>query len=256
MHRSALRTFRQMDVSTRERFNMGTFRHGEFSARGIFGTGTFRHGDISAHGHFGTVAQVPKCLCRNVYIALQGAKISMCRNVQVPKYPCAEMFLCQKFLVPKIPRAEKSPCRNVPVLKHPSAGTSAAPNGACAEMFPWWNIRAEMTLAKMFRAEMVYSRFWPLPPSFWSEANVFAYDPTPDSLKIKFYQWWGTNLWWWYLNIKLLSNIDKIQFQNWFDPIVQSEAHHQVMITQLHQFFHIQGISSQTVKSNLALLRI
>ena len=109
-----------MDVSTRERFDMGSFRHEEFSASGIFGTGTFQHGDISAQGHFGTVAQVPK-------------------------YPCVEMFLCQKFLVPKITRAENYPCRNVPVLKRPSAGTPAEPNGACAEMFPWWNICAEMT---------------------------------------------------------------------------------------------------------------
>ena len=60
--------------------------------------------------------------------------------------------------MPKIPRAENFPRRNVLVLKSPSAGTSAAPNGAHAEMFPWWNIRAEMTLAEMFSAEMVYSR--------------------------------------------------------------------------------------------------
>ena len=138
---------------------MGTFRHGEFSARGIFVTGTFRLGDISAHGHFGTVAQVPICLCRNVHISLQGAKISMRQNVQVPKYPCAEMFRCRKFLVPKIPRAENTPCRNVPVLKSPSAETSAVPNGACAEMFPWWNIHAEMTLAEISGSEMVGSLF-------------------------------------------------------------------------------------------------
>ena len=123
------------------------FHHGSISAHAPFGaadvpadghftTRTFRHRDISAHRHFDTVAQVPKCLCRNIHIALQGAKISMCRNVQVPKYPCAEMFRCRKFLVPKIPRAENSPCRNVPVLKCPSAGTSAVPNGAGAEMFP------------------------------------------------------------------------------------------------------------------------
>jgi hypothetical protein len=66
---------------------MGTFQHEEFSAQEIFSTGKFRHGDISAHGHFGTVAQVPKCLWQNIHIALQGAKISMCQNVQVPKYP-------------------------------------------------------------------------------------------------------------------------------------------------------------------------
>ena len=142
MYYSYLKTLRQMDISTQEHFDMGTFRHKDFSARGIFGTGTFRHGEISVHGHFGTVAQVPRCLCQNVHIALQGAKISMCRNVQVPK----------------IPHAENSPCRKVPVLKCPSAGTSAVPNDACAEMFPWWNIRAEMTLAEMFCAKRVYRR--------------------------------------------------------------------------------------------------
>ena len=146
----------QMEVSTREGFDMKNFRHR----------------DILAHGYIGTVAQVPKCLCRYVNIALQGAQISMCRNVQVPKYPCAEMLMCRKFLVPKIPRAENSQCRNVPVLKSPSAGTSAAPNGASAEMFPWWNIRAEMTLAEMFCAEMVTKG------GFLSEsANRFSYLP-------------------------------------------------------------------------------
>ena len=60
----------------------------------------------------------------------------LCRNVHVPKCSHAEMFLCREVLVPKSPCAEKSPCRNVPVLKCPSAGTSAAPNGARAEMFP------------------------------------------------------------------------------------------------------------------------
>ena len=140
MHRSALRTFRQMDISTLERFGMGNFRHGEFSAPEHFGTWIFWH-LAKQYGRFGTDISAPVLLCRNVH---------------VPKCPRAEMFLCQKFLGPKSPCAEKSPCRNVPVLKCPSAGTSAAPNGARAEMFPWWNIRAKMTLAKMFRAEMVY----------------------------------------------------------------------------------------------------
>ena len=135
-HRNQAREpFGAADIPAEGHFNTGTFRHGDFSARGIFGTGTFRHGDITAHGYFSIVEQVPKCLCVNVHIALQGAKISRFRNVQVRKYPCTEMFLCQKFLVPKIPRAENTLCRNIPVLKSPSAGTSAAPNGTCAKMF-------------------------------------------------------------------------------------------------------------------------
>ena len=76
-----------MDISIQERFDKGTFRHEKFLTQGIFDTGKFRHEDISAYEHFGTVAQVPKCLHRNVHIALRGVKISMCRNVQVLKYP-------------------------------------------------------------------------------------------------------------------------------------------------------------------------
>ena len=69
---------------------------------------------------------------------------------KVPKYPGAEMFRCRNIPVPKCSGAENSPCRNILVLKSPSARTSAAPNDACAEMFPWWDIRAEMTLAEMY----------------------------------------------------------------------------------------------------------
>ena len=152
------RKVRQMDLSTRECFDMGNFRHWEFSARGIFGTWTFRHRDISAPEHFGTWIFWHLAKQYGRFGTDISAPVLLCRNVHVPKCPRAEMFLCRKFLVPKSPRAEKSPCRNVPVLKCPSAGTSAAPNGARAEMFPWWNICAEMTLAKMFRAEMVYRR--------------------------------------------------------------------------------------------------
>ena len=123
--RSGRWIFQHENILTWRLFGTGTFRHEEFSAQEYFGTGTFRHMDISAQQY----------RCRNVHITLQGAKISMCWNVQVPKYPCAEMFRCQKFLMPKIPCAENSPCQNVLALKSPSAGTSAAPNSACAKMF-------------------------------------------------------------------------------------------------------------------------
>ena len=48
VHRSALQTFRQMDISTQEHFGMGPFRHRNISARGRsapkhFGTELFRH---------------------------------------------------------------------------------------------------------------------------------------------------------------------------------------------------------------------
>ena len=52
MHRSALQTFGQMDISTWERFGMGPFQHGELSARGLFGSRTFRHKAILASGTF------------------------------------------------------------------------------------------------------------------------------------------------------------------------------------------------------------
>ena len=78
--------------------------------------------------------------------------------MSVPKRPYC-FARCQNIQVPKIPCAKNSLCQNIPVLKSPSAGTSPAPNGACAEMFPWWNIHAEMTLADMFCTEMVYRPF-------------------------------------------------------------------------------------------------
>ena len=123
--------------------------------------------DIKALGHWGSrIFWQSGCFGTWAYFGI-GAKILLsncpyccasCQNIHLPKFSRAEMFLRQKFLMPKSPRAEKSPCRNVPMLKCPSAGTSAAPNGACAKMFPWWNIRAEMTLAKIFRAQMVCRR--------------------------------------------------------------------------------------------------
>ena len=103
MHRSALRTFRQMDFSTLERFDMGYFRHREFSALGIFGTWTFWHIDILAP-------------CKAIWTfrhLCYYAKMSMCRNVHVPKCPLAEMFLCRKVLMPKSPNVEMFPCWNV-----------------------------------------------------------------------------------------------------------------------------------------------
>ena len=91
---------------------MATFWHGDFLAQGLFGKRIFWHRNILAHWHLGTVAQVPKCLCQNDHIALQGAKISMCWNVQVPKYPRGEMFWCWKVHLP-----ERSQCQTVHVLK-------------------------------------------------------------------------------------------------------------------------------------------
>ena len=124
----ALRTFRQMDFSTPDRFDMGNFRHGEFLARGIFGTRTFRHRDISAPERFGTWIFW--------HLAKQCGHFGTDISAPGPKCPCAEMSPCRDAPVPKNPSAEKSPCRNVPVLKCPSAGMSAALNGARAEIFP------------------------------------------------------------------------------------------------------------------------
>ena len=110
---------------TTSRWHFGTkaFWHKNISAwvlfgtmdvltRGRFGTGTFLFKDILAHGHFGTGAPVPKCLCQNLYIALQSAKMYMCQNVHVPKYPCVKMSQCRNVPVSKRPW-----CRNIPMLK-------------------------------------------------------------------------------------------------------------------------------------------
>ena len=84
-------------------------------------------GGIFGHSSTGAKMSEPKCLCQNVHIALQGTKISMCQNVQVPKYPMPKHPWYQKFLVPKCPHAKKS-------MKTKSAGTSAGPKHAHAEM--------------------------------------------------------------------------------------------------------------------------
>ena len=139
---SARAPFGAADVPADGHFNTGTFRHGDFSARGIFGTRNFRHRNISARGHFGTWT---------FRHSSTGAEMS------VPKRPYC-FARCQNIHVLKCSGAEISPWRNVLVLKSPSAGTFTVPNSACAKMFPWWSIRAEMTLPEMFQAEMVYRR--------------------------------------------------------------------------------------------------
>ena len=104
------------------------------SERGCFGTGTFCHKDIFeilAQGH----------LCQNVYIALHTAKMYMCGNIHVTKYPCAEISQCHNNSVPirpwcqnipilKCSRAKMSWCRKVPVTKCPCQNVSCKISGA------------------------------------------------------------------------------------------------------------------------------
>ena len=118
-HCLLLQTFQQMDISTRESFDLGTFWHEELSARGIFGTGTFRN-EVKY-----TVAQVPKM------------SIFLCK---VPKYPCVKMFMCQNISCQKVPMLKRSRvvtsiCRNIHKTKR-----------CTCRNVPRWNIRAEMTL--------------------------------------------------------------------------------------------------------------
>ena len=118
VHSFVLQTFWQMDFSTQERFFL-------------------------AQRHFGTVAQVPKCLCQNVHISLQGSRnpcgeMFRCQNVPVQKCSCAKNSLCWKVPMSKCSHVELCICRN-------RAATGL--NGAHAEMFWWWNIHVEMTLA-------------------------------------------------------------------------------------------------------------
>ena len=132
---SALRTFRQINFSTPERFDMGHFRHGEFwheefSAPEHFGTGIFRHLNISAHGYFGTLQSNMDVSAQTFRHLCYCAEMSMCRNVPVPKCSCAENSSCRKVTMSKCSRVEMSicrnvcsaewcTCRNVPVMKHP-----------------------------------------------------------------------------------------------------------------------------------------
>ena len=113
-------------------FQQEAFRHGHFI------TGIFWHEDISAQDHFDTGAPVPKCLCRNVYIALHSAKMSMCWNILVLKCPSAVTSLFQNVHGAKI-----NQCWNVLMTK-------------ClrAEKSLWWNVCAEMSLAKTSGAEI------------------------------------------------------------------------------------------------------
>ena len=112
MHRSALRTFRQMDgkVSTRGHFGTGNFRHEEFSAPWKFRHGIFWHLNISTHGYFGTLQSNMDVLAQTFRHLCYFTKMSMCQNVPVPKCSCVKMFLCQKFLVPKSPHVKTFPC--------------------------------------------------------------------------------------------------------------------------------------------------
>jgi hypothetical protein len=92
-------SFGAADVPADGHFNTGTFQHGDFLAQGLSGTRNFWQRNISAQGHFSTwtfrhSSTGAKCLCRNVHISLQGAKISLCQNVQVPKIPRAEISPC------------------------------------------------------------------------------------------------------------------------------------------------------------------
>ena len=125
-------TFHHGNFSSRGHFNKRTFRQGYF-----FAPLTVRHGDVTALEHFGTEAPMPKCLRQNVYIALHDAQMYMCRNIHVPKYPCAEMFKCSAVF-------KCSPC----------AEMSMVPKYTHAEMFSCWNVlvpkisRDEMSVPK------------------------------------------------------------------------------------------------------------
>ena len=149
---------------------MGNFWHKEFLAPWTLKHGIFRHLNILAHGYFGTLQSNMDVLPQTFWHLCYCAEMSMCRNVPVSKFSCAENFLCRKFLV----------------LKSPHVEMSATPNGALAEMFPWWNIRADMTFAEMFRAEMVVRHFF----SCHISISGFSLSKLGNCNKIS----WGQNL--------------------------------------------------------------
>ena len=82
---------------------------------------------------------MPKCLCRNVHITLQGAK-----NIHVLKCSGAEMFRCRKFLLlkipmPKIPHVETFQCWKVHLPERPQRRTVLVPKCSCDETsVPKW----------------------------------------------------------------------------------------------------------------------
>ena len=109
---------RHEDISAQEHFGMGIIWH-----HGYFGMGILRHWNISEQGYFSKWKYL-YCFAR-------------CQNVHMPKRPCAETSMCQNLHVPKYLSAKMFNCHNV--------------NGSCpcAKKSPWWNVRAEMYIAKM-----------------------------------------------------------------------------------------------------------
>ena len=134
--------FGAADVPADGHFNMRTFQNGDFLAQGLFGKRIFWHRSILAQEHFGTLTFRHSSTSAEMSVSKRPYCFARCQNIHVLKCSGAEI----------------SPWRNVLVLKSPSAGTFTVPNSACAKMFPWWSIRAEMTLPEMFQAEMVYRR--------------------------------------------------------------------------------------------------
>ena len=133
--RSGRWTFQHQNISTWGIFGTGNFRHEEFSAPEHFGTGIFWHLNISAHGYFGTLQSNMDFSAQTFWHLCYCAKMSMCRNVPVPKCSCAENSSCRKVPMSKCSRVEMSicrnvcstewcTCRNVPVMKHPCQNDS------------------------------------------------------------------------------------------------------------------------------------
>ena len=98
-----------------------TFWYKDFLERDFSVQWTYRHKVISGHGHFGTLTHLPECLCGNVHIALQGVKISICWNVQVPKYPAPKCPCRQNDPEPKSPSVKMS------ILHSRTGATTAVP---------------------------------------------------------------------------------------------------------------------------------
>jgi hypothetical protein len=130
VHPLALRTFRQMDISTRESFDLGNFRQGEFSAQGIFGTMDISARDIlvlEKIWHMDILAP-----CKSIWMFWH-RHFDTC--VSVPKCPCAEMFLCRNVHMPKIYHAKNSSHQKLPMLKRYRVETSICQNVRSTK---WW----------------------------------------------------------------------------------------------------------------------
>ena len=157
-------TFRHKDISAPLRFwhvdvMTGTFWHKDTLARDImartfdhwdfFCTRTFRH-----HGRYGTGTFWHKDILALEYF---GIRIFWPMDVLVDVHfgTLQSTFMCQNILGLKCSNTVTSPCRSIQSAKNlPMPKSSWTENILVSENSPLWNVRAEMSPAKMSAAKI------------------------------------------------------------------------------------------------------